>query len=105
MQDDDQAGIAADKHQPIYRKVTYGEFSSAIDFVARILTKSLGKESCFDTLAYLGPTDLRYSIVVVAAIKAGYKVCAPIIPRRTFITFCRSFYHRHGIALLDSSRS
>lgn len=85
VQDDNQAGVAVNQYQLIYRKVTYREFSSAIDSVAQILKKSLGK--AFDTLAYLGPTDLRYSIVVVAAIKAGYKVWPPMIPRgRVFIT-------------------
>jgi hypothetical protein len=57
-----------------FRSVTNLEFSNAINKVAWLLQGQLGKSKDFDTLAYIGPNDLRYSIVVIAAIKAGYKV-------------------------------
>ncbi|KAL5364302.1 hypothetical protein BJX96DRAFT_178833 [Aspergillus floccosus] len=71
-----------------YRTVTYGEFSNAINHVACIMKDFLGEGSCFETLAYIGPADLRYSIVTVAAIKAGYKMFLPS-PRNSAST-CRS---------------
>jgi acyl-coenzyme A synthetase/AMP-(fatty) acid ligase len=42
-----------------------------------MLDKTIGKSTDFDTLAYLGPSDLRYHIVILAAIKTGYKAFLP----------------------------
>ncbi|RAL03037.1 uncharacterized protein BO80DRAFT_471672 [Aspergillus ibericus CBS 121593] len=70
-----------------YRTVTYGEFSNAINHVACIMKEFLGEGSCFETPAYIGPTNLRYSIVTVAAIKAGYKIFLPS-PRNSASTCC-----------------
>jgi hypothetical protein len=33
-----------------------------------------GKSTTFETVGYIGPGDIRYLILVVAAIKVGYKV-------------------------------
>lgn len=57
-----------------YTDVTYGEFSRAIDRAAVFLDQIFGKSSTFETLAYLGPFDLRYIILPCAASKVGYKV-------------------------------
>lgn len=57
-----------------FRKVTYAEFSNAIDGMAWWLTKSLGPGRDFETLAYIGPNDLpsrldtRYAKVEPAAV-------------------------------------
>jgi hypothetical protein len=57
-----------------YIDVTYGDFSRAIDRAAAFLDDKFGKTSNFETLAYLGPFDLRYFIFPCAASKIGYKV-------------------------------
>jgi len=61
-----------------FRSVTNAELCNAINRVAWLIDGQFGKGHNFPTLAYLGPSDLRYSIVVVAAIKAGYKASHPI---------------------------
>ncbi|EXJ71848.1 uncharacterized protein A1O5_04349 [Cladophialophora psammophila CBS 110553] len=38
------------------------------------LDKTLGKGKNFETLTYVGPSDLRYPILALAANKAGYKM-------------------------------
>jgi len=56
------------------RAATYSQMLNAVNKVAWILDQSVGKSAAFDTLAYLGPSDLRYHIVLLAAIKTRYKV-------------------------------
>ena len=56
-----------------FRKITYGQFSMAVDGAAWWLRMELGKSQTFETLTYIGPNDLRYLILVLGAVKAGYK--------------------------------
>lgn len=57
-----------------YRKVTYEGFAKAINGVAWWLKRTVGRSEGFETLAYIGPNDLRYNVFVLGAVKAGYKV-------------------------------
>lgn len=57
-----------------YRSVSAAAFANAINRASWFLERSLGKGANFETLGYVGPGDLRYIILTVAAIKAGYKV-------------------------------
>lgn len=55
-------------------KVTYHELANAVNGIAAHLEKALGKGTSKETLAYVGLQDLRYVILVLGAIKAGYSV-------------------------------
>ena len=57
-----------------FRDIGYGQFASAINQAAWWIEKTLGKTENFDTLAYMGPSDLRYAILIIACQKTGYKV-------------------------------
>lgn len=57
-----------------YRKITYRELANAINGIAWFLTEQLGLGEGFETLAYVGPNDLSYPIIILGAVKAGYKV-------------------------------
>jgi len=57
-----------------FQKVTYAQFSNAINGMAWWLVQSLGPGKDFETLTYIGPNDLRHNILLLAAVKAGYKV-------------------------------
>ncbi len=57
-----------------YVDVTYGAFSRAINRTAAFLEDRFGKGISFETLAYLGPFDIRYFILACAVCKVGYKV-------------------------------
>lgn len=57
-----------------YRKITYRNFANAVNGVAGWLIDTLGPGKDFETLAYIGPNDVRYPALVLGAVKAGYKV-------------------------------
>jgi len=59
-----------------FHKVTYYLFANAINGMASWLNKTLERKGDFETLLYLGPNDLRHNILLLAAVKAGYKVRA-----------------------------
>ncbi|KAL4890135.1 hypothetical protein BDV59DRAFT_195244 [Aspergillus ambiguus] len=69
-----------------FQRVTYRDFNNAINRTAWLLKEAVGDTPHFETLAYLGPADLRYSIVVVAGIKAGFKTFLPS-PRNSKVAF------------------
>lgn len=57
-----------------FKDVTYGQLGNAINACAWWIEKELGKGENFRTLTYIGPSDLRYAIITVGAIKTGHKV-------------------------------
>lgn len=57
-----------------YRTITYRGFANAVNGAARWLVDILGHGENFETLAYIGPNDLRYPAFILGAVKAGYKV-------------------------------
>lgn len=65
-----------------FDKITYHLFANAINGMASWLDKTLEKKENFETLLYLGPNDMRHNILLLAAVKAGYKVRA-ITPKST----------------------
>ncbi|KAJ5155836.1 NRPS-like enzyme [Penicillium capsulatum] len=67
-----------------FRVVTNRDAANAVNRVAWMLEEKLGRSSNFETIAYIGPTDIRYYIVVLAAIKVGYKAFLPS-PRNSVV--------------------
>lgn len=57
-----------------FQDVSKLQFATAVDHTASLIESQYGKGANFETLAYIGPNDLRYLIVLVAGIKTGYKV-------------------------------
>ena len=57
-----------------FRDVSYGQVARAINRAAWWIDKNIGKSTTFETLAYMGPPDLRYSVLTVAAQKTGHTV-------------------------------
>ena len=56
-----------------YRDITARCLADAIHRAAWFLESELGKSDAFETLCYLGPSDLQYPILMAAASKVGYK--------------------------------
>ena len=54
--------------------VTYAQLANAINQAAWWIEKTLGKSTNFETLPYIGPSDLRYAILTIAGQKTGYNV-------------------------------
>ncbi|KAL8841961.1 MAG: hypothetical protein Q9176_002898 [Flavoplaca citrina] len=65
-----------------YRNVTYRALANAVNGVAWWLQQELGQGQDHQTLAYLGPNDLTYVMMILGAVKAGYKILV-ISPRNT----------------------
>ncbi|KAI4277762.1 MAG: hypothetical protein LQ337_001520 [Flavoplaca oasis] len=65
-----------------YRKITYRALANAVNGVAWWLQQELGQGQDHQTLAYLGPNDLAYVMIILGAVKAGYKILV-ISPRNT----------------------
>lgn len=58
-------------------KITISTFARAVNEIASRIDSTLGKSTDFDTIAYIGPTDLRYFVIAIAASKVGYKTLLP----------------------------
>ena len=54
--------------------VSFRQLATAIDRCSWWIEQRLGRSQHFDTVGYLGPGDLRYTILMFAAVKTGYKV-------------------------------
>ena len=67
---------SADLHDG-FKDINYSTFATAVNRCAWWIEKELGKSETFETIGYLGPLDLRYPILLLAAIKTGYKVSSP----------------------------
>ncbi len=65
---------SATSYEAGFRKVTYRDLSNAINGIAWWLYDALGKGTGFKTLAYIGLWDVRYVMLLLGAVKAGYKV-------------------------------
>lgn len=66
--------VSATSYDAGYRKINYAQIANAINGVAWWLNKTLGPGKDFETLAYIGPNDMRYNVLILGAVKAGYKV-------------------------------
>lgn len=56
------------------RDVSFQSCAHAVNKACWWLKRTLGTSVTFDTVAYIGPNDLRYLILFSAAVKCGYKV-------------------------------
>jgi len=66
--------VSTTTYEAGYRKVTYYALANAVNGIAWWLTDELGPGKDFPTICYMGWNDIRYVIVVLGAVKAGYKV-------------------------------
>lgn len=67
----------SDKPSDGWKVVTWRDMANAINRCAHRIVELCGKpeEDSFPTIAYLGTNDIRYTITMIACVKAGYKVC------------------------------
>ncbi|KAL9080499.1 MAG: hypothetical protein Q9157_000733 [Trypethelium eluteriae] len=58
-----------------WKAITFNDYANAINRSALEIFETCGKaaEDKFPTIAYIGPQDARYVVIMVAAVKAGYK--------------------------------
>ncbi|KAH8433484.1 uncharacterized protein LDX57_011118 [Aspergillus melleus] len=69
--------VSPTSYEQGFREATYSQVRNAVNFMAWLLEATIGKSPLFDTLAYMGPGDIRYHIILLAAVKTGYKSFFP----------------------------
>ncbi|KAK5630099.1 hypothetical protein RRF57_005814 [Xylaria bambusicola] len=57
-----------------YEDISYEALANAINKLAWIIDSAVGQSTSFETMAYLGITDLRYHMMQMAACKTGHQV-------------------------------
>lgn len=57
-----------------YQDITVADLARAVNFTAKWIEDKFGKGINFDTITYIGLSDLRGVVTLLAAIKTGYKV-------------------------------
>jgi acyl-CoA synthetase (AMP-forming)/AMP-acid ligase II len=60
-----------------YRNITFSKVANAVNAVAWWIKSNIGnpeKADGSETLVYMGPTDIRYAVLCLGAVVAGYKV-------------------------------
>lgn len=57
-----------------YTTVTWRQYLDAVNRIAHWLDETLGPDSNNDTVAYSGPNDIRYGLILPAVIKTNRKV-------------------------------
>ncbi|EXL40688.1 hypothetical protein FOCG_16840 [Fusarium oxysporum f. sp. radicis-lycopersici 26381] len=67
-----------------WKPVTHLQLANAVDHLAHDISKTVTKTSDDEvpTVAYIGPSDFRYTVILLASVKAGCKVLF-ISPRNT----------------------
>ncbi|KAL8828592.1 MAG: hypothetical protein Q9191_002493 [Dirinaria sp. TL-2023a] len=60
-----------------FRDLSYRCLANSINRMAWWLEKAVGKSEDHETVAYLGPPDVRYYVVCIVAAKVGYKAFFP----------------------------
>jgi hypothetical protein len=81
-----------------FQDITFRDLANAVNHAAIWLEEHLPQALCeFQTIAYVGPKDVRYPIIAVAAAKIKRKVCASISRK---CHFCKAdissyFYPHH----------
>ncbi|MCJ1463039.1 hypothetical protein MMC07_001643 [Pseudocyphellaria aurata] len=56
-----------------FYKITYAALANAVNGVAWLLDRELGPGKAHETLTYIGPRDFRHNVMILGAVKAGYK--------------------------------
>jgi acyl-CoA synthetase (AMP-forming)/AMP-acid ligase II len=93
---------STEKAQDGWKPFTFLQLNNAINYLAHSLSNTITRspdDEEFPTIAYIGPNDLRYSIILFACIKAGFKALF-ISPRNTAavqlslfeVTHCHALY-------------
>lgn len=60
-----------------YRSLTWRQYADGINKVANWLDDKFGKSADNDTIAYIGPSDMRYCFIFSALNKTNRKVSTP----------------------------
>jgi acyl-CoA synthetase (AMP-forming)/AMP-acid ligase II len=71
-----------------WKDITFRQLSRAVDAMAHWIDENLGgpeRNSEIEPLAYMGVNDIRYPIVILAALKTGHTVRHPFLPNMSVV--------------------
>ncbi|KAI1340838.1 acetyl-CoA synthetase-like protein [Xylariaceae sp. FL0016] len=80
--------IAPSSYDAGYRSITYAQLANIVNGLAWWIRSQLGPGNGETVLTYIGPNDVRYSALVLAAVKAGYVILLttdPVPPPATAV--------------------
>ncbi|KAJ5091912.1 NRPS-like enzyme [Penicillium alfredii] len=81
---------------------TNQQVANAVNRVAWTLEETLGRGQNFETIAYIGPNDPRCYVVLLAAVKVGYKAFFPS-PRNSKIAHINLLERLHCKTLITTT--
>jgi hypothetical protein len=58
-----------------FRDISVADLARCVNFMARWMEDRFGRSDKFETITYMGTSDFRGTVVFIAAVKCGYKVC------------------------------
>lgn len=67
--------VAPASYQAGFREINYGQLANIVNGLAWWIVEQLGTGDGEQVLTYIGPNDVRYCALVLAAVKTGYVVC------------------------------
>lgn len=99
---------SGDKAQDGWKPVTFVQLNNAINYMAHSLSNTITRspdDEEFPTIAYIGSNDMRYTVMLFACIKAGFKALF-ISPRNTPMvqlslfeaTRCNALYYSESMS-------
>ncbi|GAW20603.1 hypothetical protein ANO14919_101110 [Xylariales sp. No.14919] len=91
-----------------YEDINFAALANAINRLAWIIDSAVGQSTTFETIAYLGSSDIRYHMIQMAACKTGHKVLfsSHLNSLHVHISLmeqldCRSLFYSNGVQVDD----
>ncbi|POS78668.1 hypothetical protein DHEL01_v202945 [Diaporthe helianthi] len=91
-----------------FEDISYARFSNAINKLAWFIDEAIGKSTSFETIAYLGDTDVRYHMMQMAVCKTGHKVLFSAMLNTPAVhvslmeqTDCKALFTAQGVHVKD----
>ncbi|RWA05427.1 hypothetical protein EKO27_g9681 [Xylaria grammica] len=91
-----------------YGDINFVALANAINRLAWIIDSAVGQSTTFETIAYLGSSDIRYHMIQMAACKTGHKVLfsSHLNSLHVHISLmeqldCRSLFYSDGVQVDD----
>ncbi|KAL8722725.1 MAG: hypothetical protein Q9225_000837 [Loekoesia sp. 1 TL-2023] len=92
-----------DDYDQGFKKISYTHLANAVNGIAWWLYRTLGPSQVFETLAYIGPNDMRYPALILGAVKVGYTIF--LTSPRNSIAAHLSLFDRLSCNILPSPSS
>ena len=60
-----------------FNDITFKQLARCVNYLAWLIHNKIGPSSAFEAISYIGSSDLRYCMLVWAAVKCGYQTLLP----------------------------